>query len=394
MMPAARYAAAIVVLDQIVAGAPAERTLTTWARTNRFAGSGDRAAIRDHVYDALRARRTLAALGGGDTGRGLVLGLLRRAAIDPDTVFGAGGYAPPALTEAERHPSVESLTPAQAADLPDWLWPLWSDSLGADADAAAHCLRERAGVFLRVNTQRTTRDAARDRLAAEGIATVLMQDVKTALQVTENARKIAASETFRDGWIEVQDTASQIAMARLPLTPDMRVLDYCAGGGGKALAIADRLGRPVWAHDIDAARMSDIAPRADRAGADITVLNTRQLPQAAPFDLVLCDAPCSGSGTWRRAPDAKWRLTPDRLRELLTLQQDVLTAAMDCVAPGGLLAYATCSVLQNENRDAIETFLTRSPGWDLQDEMSLRPDAAHDGFYLAILRDSRRIART
>lgn len=390
MTPAARYAAAIVVLDRIVAGAPAEKSLTTWARTNRFAGSGDRAAVRDHVYDALRARRTLAAMGGSDTGRGLVLGLLRRAGIDPALIFGAGGYAPSALTGAESEPAERPLTPAQAADLPDWLWPIWQESLGDDAMGAADCLRDRAGVFLRVNRNRTRRDEAQASLAAEGIATVPVPDVKTALQVTDNPRKVATSKAFRDGLIEVQDTASQIAISRLPLAPDMRVLDYCAGGGGKALAMADLLAAPVWAHDIDTARMADIAPRAARAGSTIRVFNTSHLPKTATFDLVLCDAPCSGSGTWRRAPDAKWRITPGRLTDLVALQQDVLTAAARQVVPGGVLAYATCSVLNQENRGAIDAFCRNHRNWDLRDELVLHPQATHDGFYLAILRDIGR----
>ena len=394
MTPAARYAAAIAVLDQIVAGAPAERSLTTWARTNRFAGSGDRAAIRDHVYDALRARRTLAAMGGSDTGRGLVLGLLRRAGILPDTIFGAGGYAPSALTDSEKLPAESSPTPAQAADLPDWLWPIWQESLGDDAMGAADRLRDRAGVFLRVNLHRTSRGDAQASLASEGIATVPVPNVETALHVTDNPRKVATSKAFRDGRIEIQDTASQIAISRLPLAQDMRVMDYCAGGGGKALAIADHLNAPVWAHDIDTARMADIAPRAARAGSTIKILNTSQLPKTASFDLVFCDAPCSGSGTWRRAPDAKWRLTPDRLADLVALQQDVLTAAARHVVPGGVLAYATCSVLKQENRDAISTFRQDHPDWDLRDEMTLIPQAAHDGFYLAILQDLGRNGRS
>ena len=387
MTPAARYAAAIAVLDQIVGGgAPAERVLTQWARGNRFAGSGDRAAIRDHVYDVLRARQSLAALGGGETGRHLILGLLRRDGPAPETVFGAGGHAPAALTAAEIAGPKQTATPADSVDVPDWLWPQWTASLKDAALAAARVQQQRAPLHLRVNLSRTDRVAAQASLRDDVIAAVPHPEVETALTVTENPRRVAASRAFRGGLVEVQDAASQIAIARLPLDGRMRVLDYCAGGGGKALAIADRIGRPVWAHDIDPGRMGDIGPRATRAGVDIKTLATRDLPAAGPFDLVFCDAPCSGSGTWRRTPDAKWRLTPERLDDLTRIQDDVLRRAAALTQAGGLLAYATCSVLTAENDDRIAAFLAAFPGWTLVETLRLIPDPAHDGFYLAILR--------
>ena len=385
MTPAARFAAAIAVLDQIVAGDPAERALTNWARTHRFAGSGDRAAIRDHVYDVLRARRSLAVLGGGTNGRALVLGLLRRDKIDPQTVFGTGGHAPTALSSHEAAPPDATPTPAEAADLPDWLWPLWQDAFGEDAMAVAQAMQHRASLHLRVNLARTTRDAAQARLAGEGIVTDVHPDVATGLIVLDNPRRVAGSATLADGWIEVQDAASQIAVAALPLTPGLRVLDYCAGGGGKALAIADRLGGQVWAHDIDPARMQDIAPRAARAGATITTCSTKALSALAPFDLVLCDAPCSGSGTWRRTPDAKWRLSAEDLSRLNILQADVLEKGAALCAGMGRLAYATCSVLRCENDAIVQAFLARHPRWSIESVLRLQPAPHNDGFYMAVL---------
>ena len=385
MTPAARYAAAIAVLDQIVAGAPAERALTNWARTNRFAGSGDRAAIRDHVYDVLRARRSLAVLGDGAGGRALVLGLLRRDGIDPASVFGAGGHAPEALTPQEVAPPRADPSPAEAADLPDWLWPLWQDAFGADAMAVAQAMRHRAALHLRVNLARTTRDAAQARLVGEGIATAPHPDVDTGLIVLDSPRRVAGSATLADGWIEVQDAASQIAVAALPLRSGGRVLDYCAGGGGKALAMADRLKAPVWAHDVNAARMQDIAPRASRAGVTITTCATSALAALAPFDLVLCDAPCSGSGTWRRTPDAKWRLSPEDLSTLNGLQADVLEKGAALCAKDGRLAYATCSVLRCENDAIVSTFLAGHPDWSIESVLRLQPAPHNDGFYMAVL---------
>ncbi len=387
MTPAARFAAAIVVLDQIAAGAPAERVLTNWARGNRFAGSGDRAAIRDHVYDVLRAQRSLAARGGGTDGRALILGLLRRDGIDPATVFGAGGHAPPALTDAEDRAQPRPMTEAEAADLPDWLWPLWQDALGAAAAPAAKAQQHRADIYLRVNLRRCDRPAAQAALLADEIDTELHPAVTTALRVLSNPRRVAASDAYRNGLVEVQDAASQIAVARLPLIPGARVLDYCAGGGGKALAIADRMssGGGVWAHDIDAARMVDLPVRAARAGVAIALLRQGQCAAAGPFDLVLCDAPCSGSGTWRRSPDAKWQLTPDRLAQLQVTQDSVLDHAAALTAPDGVLAYATCSVLHAENGDRIAAFQARQPGWRMVDRLVLHPGPDHDGFFLVLL---------
>ncbi|WP_394153122.1 RsmB/NOP family class I SAM-dependent RNA methyltransferase [Loktanella salsilacus] len=385
MTPAARYASAIAILDTVLAGEPAERALTNWARSNRFAGSGDRAAIRDHVYDVLRARRSLGVAGGGDDGRALVLGLLRRDGIPVDTVFGAGGHAPAALTPQEAQVPAMDPSPAQAADLPDWLWPIWQASLGDQAMTCALTQQQRAGLHLRVNLSRATRQVEQDRLQAEGIATLPHPDVDTGLIVQDNPRRVAGSKPFADGVIEVQDAASQIAMAALPLSPGLRVLDLCAGGGGKALAMADRMQTPVFAHDIDPRRMTDIAPRAARAGVQIKTLTSQALQGAAPFDLVLVDAPCSGSGTWRRTPDAKWRLTPERLSELNRIQAEVIAQGAALCAPGGLLAYATCSVLQAENDAVVGTFVARNPDWHARPPLRLHPTKEHDGFYMVVL---------
>ncbi|KQI69524.1 hypothetical protein AN189_03745 [Loktanella sp. 3ANDIMAR09] len=385
MTPAARFAAAIEVLDDVFAGAPAERTLTTWARKNRFAGSKDRAAIRDHVYDVLRARRSLCAAGGETTARAAILGLLRRDGIPVDSVFGAGGYGPAALSPDEVEPVHLPQSDAISADLPDWLWPLWQASLGQAAMATAQLMRHRASVYLRVNLSRGTRDEAIAALARDGIVSKPVDQVKTAIEVIENERKVAGSSAFASGLVEVQDTASQIAMAQLLPVVGRRVLDYCAGGGGKALALADQTDAAVYAHDIDPARMADIAPRALRAGVQVTTLRQTDLIRHAPYDLVLCDAPCSGSGTWRRTPDAKWRLTPQDLDRFSVMQAEVLENAKPFVAQGGTLAYATCSVLNSENDAVVDAFLRKNSDFRRQESLRLLPRAEHDGIFLTTL---------
>ncbi len=385
MTPAARVQAAIGILDEILAGAPAERALTGWARRNRYAGSGDRAAVRDHVFDALRCRRSLAALGGAETGRGLMLGACRRDGIDPDTVFSGARFAPPPLTGAERRAGRAPRDGAEALDLPDWLWARFRDSLGDKADDCARVLQGRAPVHLRVNLRKTEVDGAIGALADAGIACTRHPQVDGALVVQAGARRIRSSRAYLDGLVELQDAASQAAVAALPLRDGMRVLDYCAGGGGKTLAMAARADIELVAHDAAPRRMRDLPERARRAGIRVTLADGAAVAAAAPFDLVLCDVPCSGSGTWRRAPEGKWRLTPERLAELAEIQAGIMDRAAGLVAPEGVLAYATCSVLDEENDRQVRAFLRRHAGWSRGWSRSWPVDGAHDGFFLALL---------
>ena len=380
MTPAARVAAAIEVLDKIQEGQPAEAALIAWARGSRFAGSKDRAAIRDHVFDVLRRWRSTAALGGAETGRGRMIGLLRQQGADLADVFSGEGHAPQSLSDDELAYTPTEMSPDAEADWPEWLWPQLVADYGADAQSIATAQQDRAQVFLRVNRKRGTVEKVLSALKTDDIDAHPHPDVEGAIIVTGNARRIQQTRLWDDGHIELQDAASQMAMARLGVTADQTVLDYCAGGGGKSLALA-AFGAHVTAHDSDVGRMKDIPARAARAG---TRIKTTNRPNGT-FDLVLCDAPCSGSGTWRRTPDAKWRLTESRLAELTTIQRSILETAMTHVGQGGRLAYATCSVLSVENRRVVDGFLADHPEWSVVDEMQLRPTELHDGFYLATL---------
>lgn len=392
MIPAARLAAAIDILDRTLSGQPAEQALTNWARANRFAGSGDRAAIRDHVYDALRCRGSFAMLGGVGgggvpSGRRLILGLARAQGLDLAALFSGERFAPAPLDAAEqRHLAAPAPPEAELirADWPDWLWPPLLAALGARAPEVAARMRGRAPVTLRVNLARTSREAARAALAAEGILAAPHPLAQSALEVSAGARGIARAAAYLDGRVELQDAASQAAVEMLPLEGVERVLDYCAGGGGKALAIAARAPAiQVTAHDVDAARMRDIAPRAARAGVRIA----QRLPGSdlGRHDLVVVDAPCSGSGTWRRTPEAKWRLTPARLAELTALQAAILPRAAACLRPGGCLAWFTCSLFSAENEEQVQAFIDKS-GFVLETSRRFDPTEGGDGFFAAILR--------
>lgn len=391
MTPAARIAAAIEVLDEIGDAGRAEAALKTWARGHRFAGSKDRAAIRDHVFDVLRAKRSLACHGGGNDGRALMMGLLRRDAADIDAAFSGEGYGPDPLSLSEREhlKAVPEMTIVQEADLPDWLWAQWSESLGDEALAVAKMLQSRAPISLRVNMRRTTRDDAIAALAVDGITALGVDDVKTALQVTQNERRIKMSASYMDGRVELQDVASQMSVMDLSLPCPSRILDYCAGGGGKALALADLYDADVIAHDIAPQRMNDLPDRAERAEVRIQVCQPGQLSKTEPFDLVFCDAPCSGSGTWRRAPEAKWQLTPELLSHYNDMQAEVIESAARKVADGGTLVYATCSVLHCENEHIIDSFLSDNAGWTIVDQWRLQPTAIHDGFFRSVLQQKK-----
>ena len=375
MTPGARAAAAIACLDEIAAGAPAEVVLTRWGRGARYAGSGDRAAVRDMVYDVLRRWRSTAARGGGETGRARLIGLLRQDGQDPDRLFDGTGHAPPPLSEAERSAGREP-TGAEALDWPDWL----VGEAGDGWEEIAEALRHRAPVHVRVNEARTTRADLRATLAREGIVARDHPEVTSALELTDGARKFRNSAAFRDGLAELQDAQSQALAHAVPIWPGATVLDYCAGGGGKALALAARApSARITAHDIDARRMADLPPRAARAGALIDVAPPGG--DLGPHDVVLCDAPCSGSGSWRRDPEGKWRLTPARLAELCDLQVEILATAAGLARTH--LVYATCSVLPAENEGTVSRALARLPGWHLAETRTWRPGPLGDGFFLA-----------
>lgn len=385
MTPAARQQAAIEILDLILDGEAAEKALTSWGRRNRYAGSKDRAAVRDHVFTALRCRRSFAVLGGAQTGRGLVLGALRAAGSDPETVFSGQGYGPSPLTEAESAAPADFASEAERLDIPDWVWPSFNDSLGEAAEAAGVALQSRAPVHLRVNLLRSNRADAIEALAEEGILCEPHRASETALEVTQGGRKIRNSDCFADGLVELQDAASQAVVDRLPLENGMRVLDFCAGGGGKSLAMAARAKIDLFAHDDNASRMNDLPLRAQRAGADITCLSEEELESTAAFDLVLCDVPCSGTGSWRRAPEGKWRLTRVMLDEIRLSQRQILEDAAQLVREGGHLAYATCSMLDEENNAQIQGFLDSHQGWKVAEQASWQVQDGTDGFFVTVL---------
>lgn len=384
MTPEARVAAAAEILDAIGAGQAGEQALTRWARAHRFAGSGDRAAIRDLVFDALRCRESHAARGGGYVGRALMIGALRAAGRDPGEVFTGEGHAPAPLSAAEEAAGAAPEGCA-ALDCPAWLEPELRAALGSDFSSVMKLLQGRAEVFLRVNTGRASLTEAQAALALDGIQTEPGPLAPQCLRVVSGARRLRNARAFTEGLVELQDAASQDVCARIPLPETGAVLDLCAGGGGKTLALAARApGLSFTAHDAHPRRMADLPARAARAGVDVTL--AAGADRLAPgYELVVADVPCSGSGAWRRQPEAKWQLTRDALDGLCETQAAILDQAAALCLPGGRLAYATCSLLEAENDAQVRRFLERTPGWHCLSRHRWTPLDGGDGFFLAVL---------
>ncbi|MBO6526206.1 RsmB/NOP family class I SAM-dependent RNA methyltransferase [Erythrobacter sp.] len=353
MTPAARVQTSIELLDAIIAaargkGAPADRILADWFRNNRFAGSKDRRAIRELVYAAIRACGPVP-----ETGRAA---MLRLAELDESIapLFDGSTYGPAPIGKGEGA--------ARGGVAPAWLEERLAGSGIAGPEAEA--LLERAPLDLRVNTLKA--DRARLELPAEFALT----DAPHGLRL-EAGTPVEQWPAFREGQIEVQDTGSQLACLAVAAQPGETVIDLCAGGGGKTLALAaamDNQGRLI-ASDTDRNRLARLAPRAERAGAanieTILLDPQKELDALAEFagqaDAVLIDAPCSGTGTWRRNPEARWRLDEKELARLGAVQAHLLDVATRLVKPGGRIVYVTCSLLDEEGAGQIDAFLMRHP---------------------------------
>lgn len=387
MTPAARLSAAIDILDVILHGEPAERALTRWARASRFAGSKDRAAIRDVVFDCLRQRRSLGFLGGGDSGRALVLARAFLEGVDL-AIFTGQGFDPAPVTPDERISLGADLRTAPRAvrlDVPEFLEEELERSLGEAFEPVMEAMRSRAPVDLRVNTLKTNPRAATIALARDAILVEPLSLAEGALRVVENPRLVAQSRAYTQGMVELQDASSQFVAQSAGARPGMVVLDFCAGGGGKSLALAAAMkgtGR-LFVHDANPGRMKDLPERARRAGAAVELVLPEGRATLPLCDLVFVDAPCSGTGAWRRTPEGKWRLTPGDLPRFASVQDAILAEAAGHVRPGGTLVYATCSLLKRENEDRVAAFLAGHADWALLDDRRLSPLDGGDGFYMA-----------
>ena len=379
MTPGGRLSAAIEILATVLSQhRPAADALSEWGKTHRFAGSADRAAVGNVVYDVLRRKLSISARMGSDDPRALVIGGSAPALGQTPAQIGAlcsgTDHGPAPLTYIESEGLARPLPPDTAAhvraDVPEWLWPSFQAAFGADAEAEGHALASRAPVDLRANALKSNRDKVLKALAAFGATATPHSPLGVRIAPPTGAGRtpnVQAEPAFQKGWFEVQDEGSQIAalIAAEAAGPAAQVLDFCAGGGGKTLAIAAALANKgqVFAHDSDRHRLAPIHERLRRAGTrNVQVLGTRGPvlePLLGRMDCVLVDAPCSGTGVWRRRPEAKWRLTPEQLAKRIEEQQDILERCLPMLKPGGRLVYVTCSVLPEENEKQIAALLAR-----------------------------------
>jgi 16S rRNA (cytosine967-C5)-methyltransferase len=364
MTPAARLSAAIEVLDRIASTRqPADQALKAWGVHNRYAGSGDRRAIADRVYACLRGQGGQMTTGKG-TGRRMVLASLGLPLPEIEALFSGQGHAPPPLTDEER-----AWLSDLSADprLPAFIQAELQRAFGADwAEEAEALLRGRAPLGLRINTLKSDVQAVAEAVFEHGYPFEAARMSAVGLRVQPGA-DVQAFDLFEAGAFEIQDEGSQVAAWLVGAKPGETVVDYCAGGGGKTLALGQAMagqGRLI-ASDLDPRRLDAIRPRLERAGvaADLRRLDRPGVMDdlAGQADRVLVDAPCSGSGTWRRRPEDAWRLTEAEIQRLHAVQRDVLDKAAMLVRPGGRLAYVTCSVLLAENGDVALEFAAAHP---------------------------------
>ena len=408
--PGARLQAAVEILESLDAppsggGVPADRFLAGYFRSRRYMGSGDRAAVRAHVYGALRGRACLDwwlarhDMPASARNRVIAAQLLENPspeientpAMDADALaalFNGQGYGPAPLNEAERK-LAEALTgcvlrhddqpPLVAANCPSWIEPFLVRAFGDGLAEEMAALNQTAPLDLRINPKRVSRDEAREILVSQGVVCTDTPYSPWGLRAEGHAT-LSALPAYTKGLVEVQDEGSQLVALLTGAEPGMKVADYCAGAGGKTLALTAAMkGRGMLiACDVARKRMADLPPRLKRAGiGNVTihvleetkshVLEETESPKKRgaswakrhekSFDRVLVDAPCSGSGAWRRNPDARWRLSADSLSGHVACQEEILARAARLVKPGGRLVYATCSTLCEENEDVVTGFL-------------------------------------
>jgi 16S rRNA (cytosine967-C5)-methyltransferase len=410
MTPAARIAATIEMLEQLDASSrPADEVVSHYFRGRRFIGSKDRRDISERFFAVEREQARLDWWVGGKAPRTRVIAHLALVeGAEPAGFFTGGKFGPGPLTAEEEVLAARlvgqtldqaDMPPATRLELPEWLEPLLAETFGDRLEIEMAALNRPAPLDLRVNTLKATRDEAQRRLTLDGIESTPTPISPFGLRVAGRIN-LTASRSYQDGWVEVQDEASQICAIKVDTKADRLTIDLCAGAGGKTLALAAIMkdGGPLVACDNNAVRLKRMEARLKRAGVSNVTRKKISGPEDAALDRyrgkaerVLVDAPCSGAGTWRRNPGARWRLTPEQLEVHIAEQKKLLTEASMLVAPNGRLIYSTCSVLKRENQDQADHFLEFHPDFRA---VPASPESAYlsltpardgtDGFFVAV----------
>jgi len=420
MTPGARLAAAAEILDDIFARrSAADRTIANWGRSHRFAGAKDRAAIAARVYTVLRRRNECAHAASGETPRALVLGSMKVEGLDADEIDALctdGQHAIGALTTAERRDLDGTKPPATESwirlNYPEWLHEELLAAFGGGLEREIEALNGRAPLDLRVNTLKADREAVLRELTEAGLTPERLARVSAGLRLpAASAANVTRLAAYKQGRVEVQDEGSQLAVLLAGARPMQTVIDLAAGGGGKSLALAaamENRGR-ILACDVEPLRLRQMEPRIARAGAKIVEIVGDPYGGAIAAvknpDLVFIDAPCSGTGTWRRNPEAKWTLDESRLANYRAAQARLLDRAVELAGAATRIVYAVCSVLPSECAGQIESFCRGHPAWTIKPASEIwRSVAAHtppagvdqfanltparagtDGFFVAVL---------
>lgn len=384
MRAPAQVSAAIEVLAALDARSrPAGDAIKEWGLAHRFAGSGDRAAISGLVFDSLRRKNSAAFVMGSEMPRAVILGMLRLArnldiaAIEK--LFDGSQHAPAPLSDEERarlaNADLGKAPPHVRGDYPEWLDARLAETFGDARAEEGAALASRAPLDLRVNSLKSDREKILKELSHLNPQPARWSPLGIRIALSAEGRQppVTSEGSFMKGGFEVQDEGSQLAALLSGAAPGMQVLDLCAGSGGKTLALAgmmDRRGQ-IFAYDSDLRRLAPIHDRLKRAGAHNVQVRAPKGKQdvlsdlRGKIDLVLVDAPCTGTGVWRRNPDAKWRMRPGALEQRMKEQSVLLDLASRFVKSGGRIAYVTCSLLQAENNAQVREFVKRTSGWNV-----------------------------
>ena len=371
--------------------AVAERAVAASFEANRKWGKRDRSFVAEAVYEIVRWRRLLEFAAQDETAWALLAAYLAR---ENQEVPAWDEFKPFNAAWMRARLQMPELERAVKESIPDWLDELGARELGERWPDELRALNGHAPVVLRANTLQTSRDELRIKLDDLGFETTLIENLPDALQLTER-RAVTRSELYKEGLFEIQDAASQMVAPFSGAQSGMKVLDACAGAGGKTLHLAAQMrgAGELRALDVSEAKLAELERRAARAGADVQIAlaNEKSLGQLEGWaDRLILDMPCSGSGTLRRQPDLKWRLSPDWLERLRATQREILSKYRELIAEGGEIIYATCSILPSENEDQIAWFIEAFPQWRLLDERVVSTaQTGFDGFYMARL--ERRI---
>ena len=393
----ARANAAISILDNFLIGQNLNSVLSRWAKDNRYAGSSDRESIRNIVFDVLRVKKTLTSVLEKEkqpiNGRALVFLYSVFYALNLNDIFTGQDYGPEKLTIFEKEFSKLSKENIDecfgiANNIPDFLTAEFKMSLGRKFKNAMRLLEKRAPISIRVNPLKSDISSILECLSLEGIKGKKSKIVRYGIDIIGNPRRLTQIQAFKDGCFEVQDLHSQKIIEDLPLNEHIKVLDYCAGAGGKILSIACLLkGKgKFYIHDIDERKLKEADTRAKRSGVKFKRFEAKNLQKyRGCFDCIIADVPCSGSGAWRRNPQQKWRITPGSLNKILTRQTMILDEAKDLVKRDGYIFYMTCSLLKIENEEVINKFLMENKYFRLFSKKNVTIDDYGDGFFCAAL---------